>query len=614
MNYFIEKTRFKQVFISLLFNILISSIIMFPLLKRAVNDAELPFLPSIIMFLSSATFINVALAIILLFFSFPFVPEKLFKFLCIFFFGFLQAFLIADVKIFSFFKFHINAIVLNFLFTEGASDSLNLGLYTILVYSFILLLIFSFQYFIFRRPLEKIKFPFAYPVFIFLIAIVFIDKITFAYADIKNKTDILAGSRYYPFYFKFTAQKTLNKIFGIKPEQKPDFNIHKPGKSLNYPLKPVNCEGTKKRYNILIMVADGFRYDMWTPEITPNLYKFGSQHIILKNHFSGGNGTRFGIFTLFYGLYGHLWHSFLNARQSPVLLDTLKQLGYDFSILSSTRLSYPEFRSTAFVKLQEYIFDEHKEIFAFKRDALLVDKFKEFIEKRDEQKPFFSFIFFNSSHQFYQYPREFEKFTPVLREEINYMKNLTPEIVEKLKNRYKNSLFYIDSLFKEIIDTLKQKGLLEDTIIVFTGDHGEEFNENGFFSHTSAFDDYQIKTAFIMSIPNKPKQTIEKITSHLDIPATLLSSIGCNDEPSNYSHGNDIFAENRKDYTFSFNWYDGAIVTENYRIIIPLSTEKIRFFEVRRGDNYKTVQDNKIVSQYNEALNTLITGLGRFLK
>ncbi len=582
---------------------------MSPLLVKAINDANLPILTTFMMLVSASFWLNLIAVIIPLILTFSFFHKRLFEYVTILCFTFIQAFVIADVKIFSFFKFHINAIVLNFLFTEGASDSLQLGFTTLFIFFCIILVIFALQFlFIYKLRTEKIPLK---TLILTLFLIFILDKITFAYADLKNKTDILTASRYFPLYQKFTAERVLTKYFGIKPSQKMEFNIISNKNILNYPLKDVICRNPKK-YNILIIVADGFRHDMLSSEVTPFLYEFANNHIFFENHFSGGNGTRFGIFTLIYGLYGNLWHSFLTARQSPVLLDTLQKLDYDFTILSSTRLSYPEFRSTAFIKLQNYIFDTHNEVFAYKRDKILVEKFKDFLNKNE--KPFFSFIFFNSSHQYYQYPIEYEKFKPVITGELNYMKNMTPETMEKLKNRYKNSLFYIDTLIKEVISSLKKHNKLDNTIIVITGDHGEEFMENGFFSHTSAFDDYQIKTAMVMHIPGLKNKRINKITSHIDIAPTLLSLIGCDTEPQFYSNGINIFSNENKDYTFAFNWYDGAIVTKDFRIVIPLTTEKTGLIEIKRGSDYKNIEDKRILKNYNQALIELSQGLGKFLK
>jgi hypothetical protein len=45
-------------------------------------------------------------------------------------------------------------------------------------------------------------------------------------------------------------------------------------------------------------------------------------------------------------------------------------------------------------------------------------------------------------------------------------------------NLYKNSAYYVDSLVGRIIDDLKRNGRLNNTMVIITGDHGQEFNDN----------------------------------------------------------------------------------------------------------------------------------------
>ena len=56
-----------------------------------------------------------------------------------------------------------------------------------------------------------------------------------------------------------------------------------------------------------------------------------------------------------------------------------------------------------------------------------------------------------------------------------------------IKNRYINSVHHLDAQFGRIYDYLKQHQLLENTIVIMNGDHGEEFMEKGFWGHNSTF-------------------------------------------------------------------------------------------------------------------------------
>ncbi len=128
--------------------------------------------------------------------------------------------------------------------------------------------------------------------------------------------------------------------------------------SLRYPLKELAFDPSRNRnYNVIVIALEGVRFDNLNRDIMPNTWSFGQQNIVYNNHYSGGNGTRFGLFSLFYGINGTYWHNFLAQRRSPLLIDSLIDRGYDFKILSSTRLTFPEFRKTAFIRIPEYIED-----------------------------------------------------------------------------------------------------------------------------------------------------------------------------------------------------------------------------------------------------------------
>ena len=77
-----------------------------------------------------------------------------------------------------------------------------------------------------------------------------------------------------------------------------------------------------------------------------------------ERHLSGGNATRFGIFSLIYGLHGSYWMPFLNEQTPPVLVTSLVEAGWEPLVLSSASMSSPEFRSTAWVTVEDAVLDK----------------------------------------------------------------------------------------------------------------------------------------------------------------------------------------------------------------------------------------------------------------
>jgi len=610
---------YRRAFLFALLNMPVSLLITAPLFLRAAHDAQPWFVSNLLMFASTAVILNFAVLIPVTFLTLIRTPRILLAIIAGLLATALQLILLVDVRVFAIFKFHINGLILNFLTTEGAGDSLSLGAKTWFTFAAWCAGIIVWEIYLAHRNLYR---PdsfqtlrrHAVPVFVCLLAVVVLDKIIYAGADLTNKITVLTASRYYPCYQKVTIKHVAAKWFGFKNDREKNLNLSNTGRTLNYPLQPLTFATNAPRPNIVVLFADGFRADMLTPEITPHLCEFAKNNITLQNHFSGGNGTRFGTFSFFYGLYGNLWHPFLEARQGPVFFDVLQDMKYEFLVLSSTRLTFPEFRKTVFIKIPNAIQDEHSAPESYKRDAVMVEQFRQFIEHRDTKRPFFAFAFFNSSHPFYQYPPEFEKYKPVVTESINYMGSISADTAAKLKNRYRNSLLYTDSLFHKVITELQARNLLDNTIVVITGDHGEEFNENGYYSHNSAFDDYQAKSTLVMKFPGKSAQTITNLTSHLDIIPTILNQIGCATPPAAYSHGRDIFNDPPRHYTFCSDWDYGAIVTLDERVILPITGGKTGFIELRTAQDYRLIEDRNRLTPHRAEMMEVAKDLGKFLK
>ena len=265
---------------------------------------------------------------------------------------------------------------------------------------------------------------------------------------------------------------------------------------------------------------------MLNENISPEIHSFSKESLIFDNHYSGGNATRFGIFSMFYGLYGSYWHSILSERQEPVLMEKIRKMDYNIGIWSSTQLTWPEFRKTAFIAVPEKLVDRIQGSGAKERDIQHPKLFDAWLDTINNNKPFFSFLFLDAPHEPYSYPESFTKFQPSANK-INYMDLNKKSDVEPFFNNYKNAVYFDDYVVGNLIKILKNRNLLKNTVVIITGDHGAEFYERGFWGHNSAFSPEQIKVPFIFYLPDEKPKKYNSLTSHLDIAPTLLELLGC---------------------------------------------------------------------------------------
>ena len=506
--------------------------------------------------------------------------------------------LIVDLFIYRIYHFHINAMVLNIITSPAAMDSIQLGLAPYLMFFTIIAVLIAFEFYIIRflyhfsdenkaRLNRKLNRVVVLPIFL----IILIEKVSFGFADVYSKGEILSKFAVIPLYQPLTFTVAASKYLGIK-SQNVASSVVTNTKDLNYPLEPLAYSEHPKRTNIFIFAADAVRNSIVTEEIAPNISAFAKESYRYNNHYSGGIATRFGIFSLMYGINASYWFKFLAANQGSILFTALQELSYQIRVISSTNTNWPEFRKTCYVDVQACIADSFSGD-SVQKDRQSADYFKEWINHSDLNKPLFSFMFWDATHG-RVYPKAYRKFLPDDNGAINYLTLDEKTGKSVVLNQYKNSVAYDDALFGEMIAFLKEKGLYDDAIIIFTSDHGEEFYEMGHFGHNNAFDRPQSMPIFIVKFPGRSPKQISGLSSHVDVVPTLLKYIGVTTDPAAYSNGDDLLSENyHRDYVNVANWDQNAIINDKQTMIFANRPDKIFNNEIRTNDGYKKVPEDQ---------------------
>jgi membrane-anchored protein YejM (alkaline phosphatase superfamily) len=356
------------------------------------------------------------------------------------------------------------------------------------------------------------------------------------------------------------------------------------------------------------LVSESLRADMLTPEFMPNTWEFAKHSQRFLNHYSGGNGTRMGMFSQFYGLYGGYWFDFLYAHRAPMLVDLIQKNNYSMMAYTSSRFSYPEFDKTIFASLEDQQLQSYTEGDGWERDRKNVGDMLQFIDKTEE--PFFSFMFFESAHANYYFPDE-----SIIREEylddFNYLTVDIEENIELIRNRYINATHHLDSQLGRVYDALEEQGLLDNTIVVVTGDHGEEFMEKGRWGHNSTFSQEQIRVPMLIHIPGREPGETSIMTSHLDMPATIMAALGVGIAPASHSYGNDLFSpQYRRDYTVVSDWHGNTLVTPEVKMVF--SKKGAAYDDVTTSLNDAPIDLTETKADYKTPLGEFAREISRF--
>src|SRR5947209_1278910 len=224
---------------------------------------------------------------------------------------------------------------------------------------------------------------------------------------------------------------------------------------------------------------------------------------------------------MFYGLYAAAEPSFAAERRGPVLFAALKDLGYRFEVLSSLSLAVSNFRRTVFVDVQDAIADDLPGPRARDKDRQITERFEAFLAARTDERPFFTVALMQSTHSGYDFDEATAAYRPYAAW-VGFRGLGEGERRLRVYNRYRNAVHYADSLVGTMLDALARRGVLDDTIVLVTGDHGEEFNEHGYWGHNGAFTPEQVHVPLVLHLPGIPAGRHAGLTSHHDLPATLL--------------------------------------------------------------------------------------------
>lgn len=139
--------------------------------------------------------------------------------------------------------------------------------------------------------------------------------------------------------------------------------------------------------------------------------------------------------------------------------------------------------------------------------------------ERKPSHPWFLFVGYMDPHDpYFEHPYSGEGYARAAHQ--------SPALSEadKLRRLYDGEITYWDEHFGKLIAELKKRGLYDDTTIVITSDHGEEFGEHGGFWHGTTLYDEQLRVPLFVKLPKNARgnTTVSHWVQSIDIMPSLL--------------------------------------------------------------------------------------------
>ena len=160
------------------------------------------------------------------------------------------------------------------------------------------------------------------------------------------------------------------------------------------------------------------------------------------------------------------------------------------------------------------------------QDAAVVNRrLGQWMEKSDEGAPFFWFVGYMDPHDpYFVHPYDGTGYARAAHQHPD------PDEAPHLRAMYDGEITYWDEQFGQLVADLKRRGLYEDTTIIITADHGEEFQDHGGYWHGTTLYDEQVRVPLFVKLPGNQRggttvrhwvQSIDLMPSvlrHLDLP------------------------------------------------------------------------------------------------
>jgi hypothetical protein len=357
----------------------------------------------------------------------------------------------------------------------------------------------------------------------------------------------------------------------------------------------------QKKPNIYLFVVESLRDDYVTQETAPHLIDFKNRYIHADTALSSANGTHYSWFSIFHSQHPFYWSYKENdsfKKGSPPL-HLLKKMGYQIHVYTSAQLKFYNFDQVILGKNHELAdsmktcphygdrsasdSDQHV-LSSFQGDSL-----------RHEKEGHCYLFFLDSTHFNYSWPKDFPtKFTPA--DNITWKHRLSNDAdnLVVLKNRYKNSIAFIDDLFHKATLSIKKSGAYEDSIIIFCPDHGEEFKEEGRLFHASHLSMMQTNIPLFYKFGSLQKKI--SLTSHVDIFPSILHYLDQDTRLLKHFAGQSIFDTSRERFAITSR-YNTCLHPTEFLLHNGQDYLKLKFNPNQQIFNAKSL---KILGQYHK--------------
>jgi uncharacterized protein len=381
-------------------------------------------------------------------------------------------------------------------------------------------------------------------------------QLSYAALFFQGAAEVEEVRRKMPF---FTAPHPYSsaKIVGwILPKTSPNpFAISARTNGQAKPTSQTDVPLVKNPQNLLIIIADSLRAKDIAADnsLAPNLFKWAQKGTLALDHYSTSNCTHFSFYSLF---TGRLPTGFGAARRKGTavgLMPELARAGYKLSTAEATPLDWYDTASIILPRQTMRYISKSEASSAREKDV--TDRTISTLDRyQTSGQPFAHLAYYFGTH--YPYDTGLSSAKSQGNALEGPQENTPPLKTNTLK--YQRAIRAWDKELGKLLTSLDTSGLLANTLVMVTADHGEEFLDTGLTGHASRLSNEQLQVPFLLIAPGIPSAQPIRVINHQNVAPYLLrrlTGVGAfNPQPA-------ILAGCGYDYPSSF-----ALFTENGRV------------------------------------------------
>ena len=427
----------------------------------------------------------------------------------------------------------------------------------------------------------------------------------------NNKSMMVSGIYEYSirnFYITFIKTKKSNNYEDINFLEE-EYNKEEENYSTSY-------TGKYKDKNLILLQLEGTDNWLITEKDTPTLYNMMNNSINFTNHYSYYNGggstfnSEFAVNTGFITPLSYTQNAYtFNKNYFPYSLANLFKAS-DYSV-NAFHMNDSEYYSRG-TNYKNWGYENYyglKDLGTYKDDSYTLDRElilnETFQEKMFNNEKFVDYIITYSGHL--PFTTEKGVCKKLVIEDI-----LAEEKLEELPKDYilpemteedcaRRQAKETDYMVELLLNTLQEKGLIENTVIVVFTDHYLYT-----LSDQTILDKYKEtsnnlinKTPFFIWDNGETKKKITSVTSQLNIMPTLLNLFGLEYHP-NYYIGEDALNNNYHGIVFfsDYSWYDGNVYVDGGIVTNNKNIDQIALEDKNYYINY-IIRKNDLTLKYN---------------